>query len=112
MQETNNILSVLEGFTFEDPEAVGKEIAADFRKRRIEKALTREEIAAKADLPVGSVARFEQKGLVSLNSLIKLAIALEYVSEIRNIFAEPKFSTMEELLQIKRNTNKKKAYKK
>ncbi|MDE5714412.1 MAG: hypothetical protein K2I16_12445 [Muribaculaceae bacterium] len=59
-------------------------------------------------MPLGSVARFEQKGLVSLKNLIELAMALGYTSEIRHIFSQPKYSTMEELTQIRRNANKKK----
>jgi hypothetical protein len=55
--------------------------------------------------------RFEQKGLISLSNLISLAIAMNYIGEIKNIFAEPKYSTMEELSQIRRNTGKKKAHK-
>lgn len=35
-------------------------------------------------------------------------MALEYTSEIRHIFSEQKYQTMEEFLQIKRNMNKKK----
>ena len=41
-----------------------------------------------------------------------LAMALGYTSEIKNLFATPKYTTMEELTQIRKNTNKKKAYKK
>ncbi|MDE5675078.1 MAG: hypothetical protein K2I44_07040 [Muribaculaceae bacterium] len=63
-------------------------------------------------MPLGSVARFEQKGLVSLKNLIELAMALGYTSEIRHIFSQPKYSTMEELTQIHRNANKKKSYPK
>ena len=37
-------------------------------------------------------------------------MALEYTSEIRHIFSEQKYQTMEEFLQIKRNMNRKKAY--
>ena len=39
-------------------------------------------------------------------------MALGYSSEIKNLFATPKYTTMEELTQIRQNTNKKKAYKK
>ena len=38
-------------------------------------------------------------------------MALGYTSEIKNLFATPKYATMEELTQIRKNTNKKKAYK-
>ncbi len=112
MQDSNNILSFLEQYTFENSEEIGLKIASDFRKRRIEKGIIREDIAEMAGVAVSNIVRFEQKGLVSLSNLIKLAAALGYVPEIKNIFSEPKYSTMEELLQIKKNTNKKKAHKK
>ena len=44
MTETNNILSVLEGYSLNNPDDVAREIADDFRKRRIEKNLTREQV--------------------------------------------------------------------
>ena len=84
-------------------------LAMDFRQRRIEKGLTREQIAHKAEISISNVARFEQKGLISLNNLIALAIALGYTTEVKNIFQAPKYSTMEELTQIRRNTGKKRA---
>ncbi len=112
MAETNNILSILEDLVSESTDNVSLEIAADFRRRRIEKNITREDIAKESGVAVSNVVRFEQKGLVSLGNLIKLAKALGYLSEIRNIFSEPKYSTMEELLQIKSNVNRKKAHRK
>ena len=65
-----------------------------------------------ADVPLSNVARFEQKGLISLTNLIRLAVALGYTAELKGVFSEPKFSTMEELAQIRKNTGKKKAYSK
>ena len=111
MQENNNILSILENYLHDNPDEIAKEMASDFRKRRIEKNLTREEVADKSGVAVSNIVRFEQKGLISLTNLIGIAMALGYTAEIKNIFSKPKYSTMEELLQIKRNTNKKKAYK-
>lgn len=87
-------------------------MAEDFRHRRIEKNLTREEMAQMAGIAVSNLVRFEQKGLISLKNLIALAVALGYTSEINNLFATPKYATMEELTQIRQNANKKKAYKK
>ena len=79
MQETNNILAILDNYLHDNPDEIAKEMANDFRKRRIEKNLTREQVAD--------------------------------TSEIKNVFSQPKYSTMEELQQIKRNANKKKAYR-
>lgn len=111
MQDNDNMLSLLESLMPEPTNAVARKIADDFRKRRIEKGLTREDIAKKSGVAVSNIARFEQKGLISLTNLIELAIAMGYNLEIKSIFSEPKYSTMEELLQIRKNTGKKKAHK-
>ncbi|MBQ8153246.1 MAG: helix-turn-helix transcriptional regulator [Prevotella sp.] len=112
MEETNDILSVLENYTLTDSEDVAKDIADNFRKRRVEKNLTRDQVAEMSGVAMSNIVRFEQKGLISLKNLIGLAKALGYSSEIKSIFAQPKYSTMEELTQIRRNQNKKKAHRK
>ena len=110
MQDTNNILSLLEGYTLDNQDDIAKGIADDFRRRRIEKNITRDQLAERSGVAVSNIVRFEQKGLISLRNLISLAMALGYTSELKNVFAEPKYSTMEELTQIRKNSNKKKAH--
>lgn len=107
----NNILSVLENYTLDNADDIAKAMANDFRKRRIEKNLTREQVAEKANVAVSNIVRFEQKGLISLKNLIGIAMALEYTTEVKNLFAEPKYSTMEELAQIRKNSGKTRAHK-
>ena len=107
----NNILSLLENYTLDTVVDIAKGIAEDFRKRRIEKNLTREQVAEKSGIALANIVRFEQKGLISLKNLIGIAMAMEYTSEVKNIFSEPKYSTMEELTQIRKNTGKKRAHK-
>lgn len=106
------MLSILDNYTLESEDDIALKLAEDFRHRRIEKNLTREEMAQMAEIAVSNLVRFEQKGLISLKNLIALAVALGYTSEINNLFATPKYATMEELTQIRQNANKKKAYKK
>ena len=107
----NNILSLLENYTLDTVDDIAKGIAEDFRKRRIEKNLTREQVAEKSGIALANIVRFEQKGLISLKNRIGIAMAMEYTSEVKNIFSEPKYSTMEELTQIRKNTGKKRAHK-
>lgn len=107
--DSNNMLSLLAGFALTGADDVARRIADDFRRRRIEKNLTRRQVAERARVALPTLTRFEQKGLISLESLIKLAMALGYVSELESVFSEPKFSTMAELEQIRKNMNKKKA---
>lgn len=108
----NNILSALESYMLDNADDVAKAMADDFRKRRIEKNLTREQVAELSGVAVSNIVRFEQKGLISLKNLISLAMVLDYTSEIKNIFSQPKYSTMEELTQIRKNMGKSRAYRK
>jgi transcriptional regulator with XRE-family HTH domain len=110
MDEGNNLLSVLESLMPPATEDVARQLADDFRKRRIEKNLTRQQIADKSGVALANITRFEQKSLISLHNLIELAIALGYVYELRNIFATPKFNTIRELDQIHKNAKRSKAY--
>ena len=107
----DNILSVLNNYTLNNADDIAKALADDFRKRRIEKNLTREQVAEKSGVALSNLVRFEQKGLISLKNLIGLAMAMDYTSEVKNIFAEPKYSTMEELTQIRKNMGKTRAHK-
>ena len=111
MNETNNILSILDNYTLDNADDIAKWMADDFRKRRIEKNLTREQVAEQSGVAVSNIVRFEQNGLISLKNLIGIAMVMGYTSEIKNLFAQPKYSTMEELTQIRKNQNKKKAHK-
>ena len=52
------MLSVLDNYTLDNPDEIAKEIANDFRKRRIEKNLTREQVSEKAGVAVSNIVRF------------------------------------------------------
>lgn len=109
MTDSNNMLALLESLMPPTTEEIAMKIASDFRRRRIEKNITRREIADKSRVSLSNVARFEQTGRISLSNLIDLAFALGYHFELQNIFSEPKYSTMDELEQIRANQHKKKA---
>ena len=110
LEDTDNMLSVLDGYMSNNADDIAKQLASDFRHRRVEKGFTREQMAEHSGVAVSNIIRFEQKGLISLKNLIGLAIALGYTSDIKNLFAQPKYATMEELTQIRKNKGKTKAY--
>ncbi len=109
---SNNILSVLDSFTLDNADDIMMQVAENFRKRRVEKNITRQRMAALSGVPLSTLARFEQKGHISFESLIKLAMALGYTSEIKDLFYNPKFDTMEELDLIRQKSKDKRAYAK
>lgn len=55
----SNILSVLENYTLDNTDDIIRAIANDFHKRRIEKNLTREQVAEKSGVAVRNIVRFE-----------------------------------------------------
>ena len=110
INNSDNILDVLDSFTLDNSEDIMLQVSENFRKRRVEKNITRRRIAELSGVPLSTVARFEQKGLSEFESLIKLAMALGYSAEIKGLFSTPKFTTMEELDLIRQKRNDKRAY--
>ena len=106
----DNILSLLDNYVLDNSEDVAQQVAENFRKRRVERNITRQHIAERSGVPISTVARFERTGLIAFESLIKLAMALGYISDIRNLFSTAKFNTMQELEQIRRKKDDKRAY--
>ena len=109
---SNSILSVLDNFMLDNPDDIAMHVAENVRPRRVEKNITRQRMAELSGVPLSTLARFEQKGLIAFESLIKLAMALGYTSEIKDLFSTPKFDTMEELDLIRQKSNHKRAYTK
>lgn len=65
------------------------------RKRR---KITQKALAAKSGVSLGSIKRFEQSGEISLQSLTKLAIALEVEEELETLFDSVPFQSIEEVI--------------
>ncbi len=110
--DSDNILSVLDDYALDNADEIARQVAESFRKRRVEKNITRQRISELSGVPLSTVARFEQKGLIAFESLVKLAMALGHTSDIRNLFGSAKFDTMEELDMIRRKSGDKRAYAK
>lgn len=82
-------------------------LAENLRTRRLEKKLSTKSLAAMSGVPASTIQRFELKHAISLESYVKLAKALGYSEEIMQLLAEPKYDTMEELIDINKNRTRK-----
>lgn len=80
------------------PRQIELEIAQMAKLRRKEAGLTQEQLAQKSGVSLGSLKRFETKGKISMESLIKIAFALEYEEDFLKIFAERKYRSIEEII--------------
>ena len=91
----------------EYPDEIQKGISLRLKKRRLEKGLTRANLAFLSGVPAPTIAHFETTSKISLESFVKIAVALGFVDELKNLFRETAYSSMEELQSIKRNLNRK-----
>lgn len=73
-------------------------IANRMVKLRKRKKITQKALAAKSGVSLGSIKRFEQSGEISLQSLTKLAIALEVEGELDTLFDSVPFLSIEEVI--------------
>jgi len=67
----------------------------DIRKR---KKITQRRLAARSNVSYASLCRFEQTGLISLESFIKLSMELGVVDEIKDLFARPVYTNIDEVI--------------
>ena len=81
-------------------------LAENVKMRRLEKKLSMRTLAEMSGVPLSTIKHFEQKHAISLESFVRIAKALGYAEEIQNLLAEPKYDTMEELIEINRNKNR------
>ncbi len=65
------------------------------RKR---KKITQKQLAVRSGVSLGSLKRFEQSGEISLQSLTKIAIALDVENELEDLFNNVPFASIEEVI--------------
>ncbi len=77
---------------------INNELAANVVKLRKRKKISQTALATKSGVSLGSIKRFEQTGEISLQSLTKIAIALDVEKEIENLFKEVPFGSIQEII--------------
>ena len=77
---------------------INNDIANRMVRLRKRKKITQKGLAAKSGVSLGSIKRFEQIGEISLQSLTKLAIALEVEEELETLFDSVPFQSIEEVI--------------
>ena len=77
---------------------INNEIARKIIRLRKRKKITQKELAARSGVSLGSLKRFEQSGEISLQSLTKIAIALDVEEELENLFGNVPFASIEEVM--------------
>ena len=89
-------------FIWETPEEINKEIAGRVKNIRKRRKISQEELSKLSGVSFGSVKRFETSGNISLISLTKIAIALNIVDDLKNIFSNIEYTSLQEVINENR----------
>ena len=84
---------------WETPEETIKTVANRVKLLRKRKKITQKQLSIRSGVSYGSIKRFEDTGQISLISLTKLAAALDVVEEIRTLFSDIPYGSIDEVIR-------------
>ena len=82
-------------YVWETCEELDKKIADRVRLIRKRRSISQEKLSKISNVSLGSIKRFETTGQISLLSLTKIAVALNIADDLRNIFTEIPYNSIE-----------------
>ena len=83
-------------FNPKTPNEIAKELVAKIKQHR--KKLKQMQLASKSGVSLGSIKRFESKYEISLNSFIKILIALNLEGDLENLFTQKNYASIDEVI--------------
>ena len=89
-------------YVWETCEELDKKIAYRVRLIRKRRSISQEKLSKISNVSLGSIKRFETIGQISLLSLTKIAVALNIADDLRNIFTEIPYNSIEEVINERR----------
>ena len=81
---------------WETAEELDQKLAGRVRNIRKRRSISQKKLADMSGVSYGSIKRFEATGQISLLSLTKRAIALDIADDLRSIFTQIPYRTIEE----------------
>ena len=80
------------------PNEIAKSLADKIKANRKNLRISQEVLAQKSGVSLGSIKRFETKYEISLQSFIKIAIALDLDNDIENLFTQRTYASIDEVI--------------
>ena len=68
------------------------------KQHRKKLKISQAQLASKSGVSLGSIKRFESKYEISLNSFIKILIALNLEQDLENIFTQKNYNSIDEVI--------------
>ena len=92
------------------PKEIRQDLATRAKERRLSLNISQQDLAERSGVSLGSIKRFESSGLVSLSSLLEIALVLGSLNDFEGLFAakhEPVSLFTPEPQKRKRSSRKK-----
>lgn len=86
-------------FIWETPEEINMALAQRLSRIRKRRNISQQQLSERSNVSFGSIKRFETSGQISLISLTKLCVALGCADEIRNLFTNVEYTSIEEVIR-------------
>ncbi len=90
----------MSGFFFnpKTPNEIAKNLVEKVKQRRKKLKISQVQLASKSGVSLGSIKRFESKHEISLNSFIKILIALNLEQDLENLFTQKDYNSIDEVI--------------
>ena len=85
-------------FNPKTPNEIAKELVEKIKQQRKRLKISQIQLASKSGVSLGSIKRFESKYEISLNSFIKILIALNLEQDLENIFTQKSYNSIDEVI--------------
>lgn len=85
-------------FNPKTPNEIAKELVEKIKQQRKKLKISQIQLAAKSGVSLGSIKRFESKYEISLNSFIKILIALNLERDLENLFTQKNYTSIDEVI--------------
>ena len=99
--------------TLISPSIAQKKIAQNLKERRLQMNLTQEGLSVRSGVPLATLRKFEQQGVISLESLLKLMMVLgmlEAMVEATKV-SQTSFSSIDEVIALESSPKRKRGRK-
>ena len=93
------------------PQEIQKKIAMAARAKRLEMNLSQQTLSEKSGVSYGVLKKFERTGQISLESLLKLGLALGTLNDFNALFAPRNPETILSLDELMRDSTRKRGRK-
>ena len=86
-------------FNQKTPNEIARNLADKIKEHRKKLKISQEVLVQKSGVSLGSIKRFETKYEISLQSFIKIAIALDLDNDLENLFTQKTYTSIDEIIK-------------